>query len=94
VGLYGAVLLLTGFAYLLLARALIALHGHDSPLAVALGRDDKGKVSLLLYALAVTVSFVNTTGALAIYALVAVIWIAPDPRIERRIAAREAARPE
>jgi TMEM175 potassium channel family protein len=94
VGLYGTVLLLTGVAYLLLARALIALHGHDSPLAVALGRDDKGKASLLLYAAAVAVSFVTTTGALAIYALVAVIWIAPDPRIERRIAAGEAARRE
>ena len=49
VALYGAVLLMTGIAYLILSRELIALHGDQSPLALALGRDDKGKFSLMLY---------------------------------------------
>ena len=85
VALYGAVLLLTGIAYTILARLLIALHGEDSPLAVALGRDYKGKLSLGLYATAIVLSFVNTWIALAIYGAIAVVWMAPDPRIERRI---------
>jgi uncharacterized membrane protein len=86
VALYGGVLLMTGIAYMILARALITLHGEHSPLAEALGRDDKGKLSLLLYAVAIGLSFVNTWLAVAIYALVAIMWIVPDPRIEKRIA--------
>ncbi len=85
VALYGSVMFLSGIAYLILGRTLIALHGADSPLAVALGRDYKGKVSLLLYATAVGVSFVDAWLALASYAAVALMWIAPDPRIEKRI---------
>jgi uncharacterized membrane protein len=85
VALYGSVLLLTGIAYTILARLLIALHGEDSPLAVALGRNYKGKLSLGLYATAIVLSFVNTWIALAIYGAIAVVWMAPDPRIERRI---------
>src|SRR5437867_2882315 len=49
VALYGTVLLFAGFAYFILARTLISLHGRDSPLATAIGRDFKGKVSLLIY---------------------------------------------
>jgi uncharacterized membrane protein len=85
VALYGAVLLLTGIAYTILSRALIALHGTESPLAVALGRNDKGNLSLLLYAIAVGLSFIHPSIALAIYAAVALLWFAPDPRIEKRI---------
>ncbi|MGA2420907.1 MAG: TMEM175 family protein [Candidatus Acidiferrum sp.] len=85
VAMYGAVLLLTGVAYTILSRALIALHGAESPLAVALGRNDKGNLSLLLYAIAVGLSFVHPSIALVIYAAVALLWFAPDPRIEKRI---------
>jgi uncharacterized membrane protein len=85
VALYGAVLLLTGIAYTILARALIALNGKDSPLAVALGRDDKGKISLMLYAIAIGLSFMKTWLALAVYAGVALMWFVPDPRIEKRV---------
>src|SRR5271168_4264349 len=81
VAMYGAVLLLTGIAYTILARALIALHGAESPLAVALGRDYKGKLSLLLYAIAIGLSFVHPAIALGIYAAVALMWFVPDPRI-------------
>jgi uncharacterized membrane protein len=86
VALYGVVLLMTGIAYTILARDLILLHGEDSPLAIALGRDYKGKLSLALYALAIGLSFVKTWLAVALYAIVAVMWFAPDPRIEKRIA--------
>jgi len=85
VALYGSIMLLTGIAYLILARALIALHGADSPLAVALGRDAKGKFSLLLYAIAIAASFIDVWIAFAIYAAVTLMWTAPDPRIEKRI---------
>jgi uncharacterized membrane protein len=86
VALYGAVLFLTGTAYLILSRELIALNGKDSPLGVALGKDYKGLSSLLLYAVAVGLSFINTWSALAVYAVVALVWLTPDPRIENRIA--------
>jgi len=85
VALYGSVLLLTGVAYVVLARLLIALHGERSPLAAALGRDYKGKLSLGLYAAGIVLSFWNTWIALAIYGAIALLWFAPDPRIERRI---------
>src|SRR5262249_23947473 len=83
VAIYGAVLLLAGFAYYLLARALIAREGSDSGLAQAVGRDRKGIISMLLYAAAIPLAFVHTWFSCAIYVLVAVIWLAPDPRIER-----------
>jgi uncharacterized membrane protein len=85
VALYGSALFLTGCAYLILSRELIALNGEDSALAKALGRDDKGKLSLMLYAIAIGLSFFRTWIALAVYATVAVMWFVPDPRIEKRI---------
>ena len=86
VALYGIVLLLAAFAYALLTRALIALHGRESILATALGRDLKGYASLVLYAVAVPLSFVNSWLSFALYVLVEVIWLVPDPRIEKIIA--------
>jgi uncharacterized membrane protein len=86
VALYGTVLLFAAFAYFILARALISLHGRDSALATALGRDFKGKVSLLLYAVAIPLSFVNSWIACALYVLVAVVWLIPDRRIEKTLA--------
>jgi len=86
VALYGAVLLLAAFAYTLLVRALLSVHGPDSTLATALGSDLKGRVSLGLYLSAVPLAFVSSGIAAAIYVLVAVMWLAPDPRIEKRLA--------
>jgi TMEM175 potassium channel family protein len=85
VALYGTVLLFAGFAYFILARALTSLHGTDSALATALGRDFKGKVSLLLYAVAIPLSFVNPWIACTLYVLVAVMWLIPDRRIEKTL---------
>jgi uncharacterized membrane protein len=86
VALYGTVLLLAGFAYFILTRTLIAYHGRDSALATALGRDFKGKASLVFYAVAIPLSFVNSWFAGALYVLVAVMWLIPDRRIEKTLA--------
>lgn len=85
VSLYGIVLLLSGIAYFILTRVLVAHHGQDSTLAIALGRDFKGKVSLVIYAAAILLSFINPSIASALYALVAIMWLAPDRRIEKTL---------
>src|SRR5262249_7015269 len=83
---YGAVLLLAGGAYLILSRSLIALHGNESVLALAVcPRDIKGLISLPVYALAIPLAFADTRIACGLYALVAVIWLIPDRRIERTL---------
>ena len=82
VALYGAVLLLAGCAYFILSRVLIAHDGTDSALAAALGADFKGKASLVLYAVAIPLSFVNRWFACALYTVVAIMWLIPDRRIE------------
>ena len=81
--LYGVVLLLAAIAYLILQTAIIARQGRDSVLAGALGRDRKGKLSLVLYVAAIGLSFVSPWMAAALYVLVAVMWLVPDRRIER-----------
>ena len=83
VALYGVVLLMAGIAYFILAQALIRHHGRDSPLAVALGNDFKGKVSVAIYAVAVPLSFASHWLALGLYVFVAIMWLIPDRRIEK-----------
>ncbi|MBI4963005.1 MAG: DUF1211 domain-containing protein [Desulfomonile tiedjei] len=85
VALYGAVLLLAGVAYYILTRSLLSLHGRDSVLASALGRDFKGKVSVVIYAVAIPLAFVNSWLACALYVLVAITWLIPDRRIEKTL---------
>lgn len=80
---FGAVLLFAGFSYAILERALIACNGKDSLLLHAVGNDLKGRASLAIYASGVAVSFVNTWIADALYVAVAVMWLIPDPRIEK-----------
>ncbi|MBI1765232.1 MAG: DUF1211 domain-containing protein [Acidobacteria bacterium] len=83
VALYGAVLFMAGTAYYILARALAAHHGKDSKLAVALGKDYKGLLSLVIYALAIVLAWRYTWTAFALYVVVALLWFIPDRRIER-----------
>jgi uncharacterized membrane protein len=85
VALYGTVLLFAGFAYFILARTLIAAHGSDSTLAMSIGRDVKGKLSLAVYAAAIPFAFVQSWIACAMYVLVAIMWLAPDRRIEHTL---------
>ena len=83
VALYGIVLLSSAIAYYILSRVLIASHGKDSTLATALGGDFKGKVSVLIYAMAIGLSFVNSWFGCILYSVVAVMWLIPDRRIEK-----------
>jgi uncharacterized membrane protein len=83
---YGAVLLLAGVGYLILQRSIIAAEGKDSKLAAAVGRDIKGKLSAVMYAAAIPLSFVHVVIADAIYVIVALLWLVPDSRLERRMA--------
>ncbi len=84
--LYGVVLLLSAVAYWNLQRCIVRVHGAESVLAKAVGRDFKGKASLAMYAAAVGLAFVAPWIAGAIYVAVAVMWLAPDRRIEREMA--------
>jgi uncharacterized membrane protein len=81
--LYGFVLLMAGVAYFILTRVLLANHDKNSKLAIALGNDVKGKLSLVVYIVAIPLAFIGSWLALALYALVAVTWFIPDRRIEK-----------
>ncbi len=81
--LYGVVLFMSAVAYYLLTRAIIARHGPQSVLARAIGNDLKGKLPLLLYALAIGAAFVHPWISLAIYISIAALWFMPDRRIEK-----------
>jgi uncharacterized membrane protein len=82
---YGVVMLLAAIAYWLLQTVIIAGEGAGSKLAAAVGRDVKGKISPLLYATAIGLSFVNPWLADALYVAVALMWLIPDRRIESRL---------
>jgi len=83
VALYGLVLILAALAYYVLVRALVSLHGPASPIAVAIGKDFKGKTSLALYAVGLGLSPFVPVASVGIYVLVAIVWLVPDPRFER-----------
>jgi uncharacterized membrane protein len=86
---YGIVLLAAAVAYYVLQGAIIRDQGASSTVAAAVGRDWKGKLSPLLYAAGIALSFVDRAGA-ALYVVVALIWLIPDRRLERTVAARTA----
>ena len=81
--LYGAILLMSGIAYWILERTIIAGEGEDSLVRKAVGKDRKGIISVVLYAVAIPFAFFGHWIAHAIYILVALIWLIPDRRIER-----------
>ena len=85
VAVYGIVLLLAGVSYFILTRALICLHGRGSTLAISIGRDRKGKISIVIYVAAIPLAFVKPWIAGACYVIVAIVWLILDPRIEREI---------
>ena len=84
--LYGVVLLMSAVAYTLLQMALVAANGRHAILAHAVGRDLKGKLSIVCYALAIPLAFVHQAISDALYIVVAIIWFVPDRRIERAAA--------
>jgi uncharacterized membrane protein len=85
VACYGIVLLFSGLAYFVLTKVLVAHHGQESVLAIAMGKDLKGKMSLLIYVVGIGVAFFNSWAAFMLYILVSIIWLIPDRRIERTI---------
>jgi uncharacterized membrane protein len=83
--IYGFVLLAASIAYYILTRALVALHGDNSTLAIAVGKDYKGQISTAIYLVAVLIAAWKSWIAFALYVLVAIIWLVPDRRIERNL---------
>jgi len=83
--LYGVVLFMAGTAYYILQNTIIADEGPDSVLARAVGRDWKGKLSPVIYVTAIGLAFVSSWIALALYTVVAIMWLIPDRRIERAL---------
>jgi len=86
---YGFVLLMAAVAYVVLERAIIAREGRDSLLAQAVGREWKGKLSLVLYFAAIPLAFVSPWIAAGLYVFAAFLWLVPDPRIERKLENRK-----
>lgn len=80
--LYGLVLFMASVAYYVMQKCIIASQGNGSILSLAVGRDIKGKLSLISYAIAVLVAVYLPWAAVSMYALVACVWLMPDPRIE------------
>ena len=85
VTLYGIVLLMCGVAFVFLQTTIICLDGEKSFLAEAVGKDTKGKTSIFLYLSAIVISFYAQWISLAIYLIVALMWLIPDTRIEKRV---------
>ena len=82
---YGVVLLGAAVAFSILVRVLLKHHDRESTLARALGSDFKGKISMVIYALAVGLAYFNRWIALGMYSCVALMWLIPDTRIEKTI---------
>ena len=84
--IYGVVLFCSAMAYTLLQTLIVRAEGASSKLGEAVGRDRKGKLSAVIYVIAIPLAFVNHWIANALYVLVAIIWFVPDPRIEKKLA--------
>jgi uncharacterized membrane protein len=89
VAFYGIVLLMAGVAYYILAHALIRCNGTDSPLARAVGKDAKGIVSVVMYAVGILLALKLPLVSLLIYIIVILIWLVPDRRIEKVVRTKE-----
>jgi uncharacterized membrane protein len=87
---YGVVLIMAAIAYWILQQLIIASQGRDSLLKKAVGNDWKGKASPVVYAIAIAVAFRWQWLSMALYVLVALVWMVPDRRIERALSNRKA----
>jgi uncharacterized membrane protein len=85
VALYGAVLLLSAISYYILSRALIRHDGANSTLGRAVGKDFKGRISVVIYIAAIALAFSYRWLSVGLYVAVAIMWLVPDRRIERTI---------
>ena len=89
VALYGFVLLMSAAAFTILTVMLVRHEGQRSAIAAAIGRDFKGKVSILIYAIAIPLAFFSPVVSIAMYVVVAGIWLIPDRRVERALKPHE-----
>jgi uncharacterized membrane protein len=89
VAAYSFVLFMAGVAYYILTRAIIAVHGENSDLAAAIGKDYKGLFSVIAYGLAIPMSFYLPMVSVAIIILIAIVWLVPDRRIEKKLIDKE-----
>ncbi len=85
VALYGTIMLFAGIAYFILVRTLLSRHGPESLLATALGSDFKGKISMVIYLVAIPLALLKWWLACALYILVSIMWLVPDRRIEKTL---------
>lgn len=85
VAAYGVVLFMAGVGYSLLQRAIVARNGRSSALAVALGSDLKGNLSIAIYATSIPLAFLQPWISIALYVVVALMWLVPDRRIESAV---------
>ncbi len=85
VAAYGFVLLMSAIAYFILQGFIVRYHDNDFALRKAIGKDFKGKISVVLYIAGVALSYVNPWIAIAVYIAVAIMWFVPDKRIEKSI---------
>ena len=85
VALYGVVLLLAAIAYTILVQVLVSIHGSESTIALAIGDDRKGKISVVIYVGGVALATFLPVAAAALYVLVALMWLVPDRRIEKEL---------
>ncbi len=88
VATYGVVLFMAAVAYYILTISIIKTDKEDSMLKMAIGEDIKGKASVVLYAIAIPLAFLQPYASVGIYILVAFIWLIPDRRIEKRLTDR------
>ena len=79
---YGIILLMCAIAYTILLRQIVAKEGKDSEIAIAMGKDKKGKISVLLYVMGIISAFFSEWLSLGLFGLVALMWLIPDKRIE------------
>jgi uncharacterized membrane protein len=89
IAVYGFVLLMAAVAYYILQRTIIASQGRDSLLAAAVGEDCKGKISPVIYLIAIPLAFVSVWLSIGLYVFVALMWLVPDRRIERVLVKHE-----
>ncbi len=85
VALYGVVLLMAAISYTMLSKTLINNHNRNKSLAKAFEKDEKGKLSMVMYAVGIIFSFINQYISLVLFAVVAMIWFIPDKRIEKTL---------
>ena len=83
---YGVVLFMNSIAYFILAKMLVLHEGKHSPLAEALGKDKKGKLSTFIYLISIPLAWFNPWISFSLYILVALMWLIPDNRIEKKVA--------